>query len=95
MAAPQKPLIDQLADRHDEIESLIKVGVKAYKDATAPDRKQEWSLSILLVSAVLVIIVLSAALSILGRFTSEVAFVMGTALGAFAAILKDFLLPAT
>ena len=90
---PQRPFIDQIADRHDEIESLIKTGVKAFKEVTAPDRKQEWSLSILLVSAVLIIIGLSAALSFTGHFTSDVAFVMGTALGAFAAILKDFLLP--
>src|SRR5438552_3375614 len=75
------PLIDQIADRHDEIESLIKTGVKAFKDVTAPDRKQEWSLSILLVIAVLIIIGLSATLSFTGHFTSDVAFVMGTALG--------------
>jgi len=90
---PQRPLIDQIADRHDEFESLIKTGVKAFKEVTAPDRKQEWSLSVLLVAAVLIIIGLSATLSFTGHFTSDVAFVMGTALGAFAAILKDFLLP--
>lgn len=90
---PQRPLIDQVADRHDEIESLTKTGVKAYKDATQPDRWQEWSLSVLLVGAVLFILALSAALSLTGHFTSDVAFVLGTALGAFAAILKDFLLP--
>ena len=66
---------------------------QAYKDSTQPDRKQERSLSVLLVGAVLFIIALSAALSFTGHFTSDVAFVMGTALGAFAAILKDFLLP--
>lgn len=92
MALP-KPLIDQIADRHDELESLIKTGVKAYKEATQPERKHEWFLAVLLVSAVLFIIGLSASLSFAGRFTSDVAFVMGTALGAFVAILKDFLQP--
>ena len=41
----------------------------------------------------LLVIGLLAALSWGGRFGSDVALVMGTALGAFAAILKDFLLP--
>lgn len=90
---PQRPLIDQVADRHAEFESLIKAAVKAYKEATQPERKHEWSLAVLLVGGVLSIIGLSAALAYSGRFASDVAFVMGTALGAFAAILKDFLLP--
>jgi len=92
MATP-KPLIDQIADRHTEIESIIRVGVRAYKEATQPERKHEWFLSVLLVAAILSIVGLSAGLAATGRFSSDVAFVMGTALGAFAAILKDFLLP--
>ena len=93
MAAPQRSLVDQIADRHAELESLVRVAAKAYREAQQPERKHEWHLAALLVSAVLLIIGLSAALSWSGRFGSDVAFVMGTALGAFAAILKDFLLP--
>jgi hypothetical protein len=92
-AQPQRPLVDQIADRHSEIESLVRVVAKEWKTATQQDRRHEWYLSVLLVGAVLFIIGTSATLSISGRFSSEIAFVMGTALGAFAAILKDFLLP--
>jgi len=92
-ASPARPFIDQIADRHSEIESLVRVVAKEWKTATQQDRRHEWYLSVLLVGAVLFIIGTSATLSITGRFTSEIAFVMGTALGAFAAILKDFLLP--
>ena len=97
MATSQPPsqptLIDQIANRHEELESLVKVAAKAYREVVQPDRKHEWHLSALLVAAVLLIVGLSAGPSWVGRFGSDVAFVMGTALGAFAAILKDFLLP--
>ena len=89
-----RPLVDQVADRHAEIESLIKVAGKAWKDATQPDRTHEWRLSVLLVAALLLIVGLTATLAAAGRFEPSVAFVMGTALGAVAATLKDFLLPA-
>jgi hypothetical protein len=88
-----KSLVEQVADRHVEFESLMKVAAGEWKKVTQPDRTQEWRLSILLVVAVLTIAISSALLSAFGRFGSDVAFVMGTALGAFAAILKDFLLP--
>lgn len=58
-----KSLIEQIADRHEEIESLIKVAAKAYREAAQRERKHEWYLSALLVAAVLAIIALSAGLS--------------------------------
>jgi hypothetical protein len=76
-----KPLVDQIADRHEELESIIKTAVRAYKEVTQPERRQEWHLAVLLVAAVLSIIGLSGALSCLGRFTSEIAFIMGRAPG--------------
>ncbi len=93
MAAPQKSLIDQLADRHQEIESLVKVVAREWKTATQQDRRHEWYLSVLLVLALLAVVGLAASLSWTGHFDPTVAFVFGTALGALAATLKDFLLP--
>src|SRR5438094_679429 len=94
-APPPKPLIDQLADRHSEIESLIRTGAKAWRDATQPDRTHDWYMSVLLVLAFLFVVSLTGSLAVLGRFDSSVAFVMGTAVGALAAVLKDYLLPAS
>jgi hypothetical protein len=58
-----KPLVDQIADRHEGLESIIKTAVRAYKEVTQPEQRQEWHLAVLLVAAVLSIIGLSAALS--------------------------------
>lgn len=86
-------VIDQIADRHEEIESLFRVGAREWKSAMQQDRRHEWYLSALLVIALLVVVTLAAALSWTGHFDVTVAFVFGTALGALAATLKDFLLP--
>jgi hypothetical protein len=86
-------VIDQIADRHQEIESVIRVGAREWKSAMQQDRRHEWYLSALLVVALLVVVALAAALSWTGHFDATVAFVFGTALGALAATLKDFLLP--
>ncbi|TLZ74664.1 MAG: hypothetical protein E6K08_09985 [Methanobacteriota archaeon] len=92
-SALSKPLIDQLADRHSEIESLIRTGAKAWREATQPDRTHDWYMSVLLVLAFLTVPGMTAVLAVLGRFDSSVAFGMGTAIGALAAVLKDYLLP--
>jgi len=90
---PPKSLIDQVADRYVEIESLVKTGAKAWREATQPDRTHDWYMSVLLVFAFLFVVSLAGSLAVLGRFESGVAFVMGTAVGALVAVLKDYLLP--
>src|SRR5256885_15258092 len=91
--AASKPLIDQLADRHSEIESLIRTGAKAWREATQPDRTHDWYISVLLVLAFLTVVGRTAVLGVPGPFDSSVAFGMGTAIGALAPVLKDYLLP--